>query len=96
MEILVCHDVSTKTKNGEQRLRKIAKICEGFGQRVQKSVFECIIKENEKEILITQLNDTINKEEDTLHIYRLREPHHKYTHILGKKNRADLHSPIIL
>ena len=95
-EILVYHDISTKTKNGEQRLRKIAKICEGFSQRVQKSVFECITKENEKEILITQLNNTINKEEDTLHIYQLREPHHKYTHILGKKNRADLHSPIIL
>ena len=41
MLVLVCYDVSTETKAGRRRLRRVARVCEGTGQRVQKSVFEC-------------------------------------------------------
>ena len=41
MLIIVAYDVSTETKEGRRRLRRVAKVCEGIGQRVQKSVFEC-------------------------------------------------------
>ena len=43
MEVLVAYDVSTDTAAGRRRLRRVAKVCEGHGQRVQKSVFECIL-----------------------------------------------------
>ena len=41
MLVIVCYDVSTETKPGRRRLRRVAKVCERTGQRVQKSVFEC-------------------------------------------------------
>ena len=41
MLVIVCYDVSTETREGRRRLRRVAKVCEGTGQRVQKSVFEC-------------------------------------------------------
>jgi len=43
IEVLVAYDVSTDTSDGRTRLRRVAKICEGYGQRVQKSVFECLV-----------------------------------------------------
>jgi len=49
MEILVAYDVSTTDAAGERRLRRVAKICEGFGQRVQNSVFECILNDAQLE-----------------------------------------------
>jgi len=41
MLVLVCYDVSTESKEGRRRLHRVARVCEGIGQRVQKSVFEC-------------------------------------------------------
>lgn len=41
MLVVVCYDVNTETKAGRRRLRRVARVCEGTGQRVQKSVFEC-------------------------------------------------------
>lgn len=43
MMVIVSYDVSTTTKDGRRRLRKVARICEDFGQRVQNSVFECLV-----------------------------------------------------
>ena len=69
MELLVVYDVSTDTREGRSRLRRVAKICEGYGQRVQKSVFECIIPPEQEVLLRHDLEDTIDPEEDSIRIY---------------------------
>ncbi|MGH8042248.1 MAG: CRISPR-associated endonuclease Cas2, partial [Rudaea sp.] len=51
MLVIVCYDVSTETREGRRRLRRVAKACESVGQRVQKSVFECRVEQLQFEAL---------------------------------------------
>ena len=74
MMIIVGYDVSTETKEGRRRLRRVAKACEGTGQRVQKSLFECQVDLMQYEELERRLLAEINLEEDCLRLYRLTEP----------------------
>lgn len=74
MMIIVGYDVSTETKAGRRRLRRVAKVCEGTGQRVQKSLFECQVDQMQYEELERRLLAEINLEEDCLRLYRLTEP----------------------
>ena len=74
MLVIVTYDVSTETREGRRRLRRVAKLCEGVGQRVQKSVFECQVDLVRFEELERRLLEEINKEEDNLRIYRITEP----------------------
>ena len=74
MMIIVGYDVSTETKEGRRRLRRVAKVCEGNGQRVQKSLFECQVDLMQYEELERRLLAEINLEEDCLRLYRLTEP----------------------
>ena len=71
MLVLVCYDVSTETKQGRRRLRRVAKVCESTGQRVQKSVFECKLDVAQFETLERQLLAEINALEDCLRLYRI-------------------------
>lgn len=71
MLVLVTYDVNTETTAGRKRLRHIAKICEDFGQRVQKSVFECLVDPTQWTDLKRQLVDEINLEHDSLRFYFL-------------------------
>jgi CRISPR-associated protein Cas2 len=73
MLIIVCYDVNTETREGRKRLRRVAKVCEGVGQRVQKSVFECRIDRMQYEDLERRLLLEINDKEDNLRLYRLAE-----------------------
>jgi CRISPR-associated protein Cas2 len=73
MLILVTYDVSTETKEGRRRLRNVAKVCQSFGQRVQNSVFECDINQMQYEELEIELLGIINKSEDSLRLYKLRQ-----------------------
>ena len=74
MMIIVGYDVSTETKEGRRRLRRVAKVCESTGQRVQKSLFECQVDQMQYEELERRLLAEINLEEDCLRLYRLTEP----------------------
>jgi len=74
MLILVTYDVSTETAEGRRRLRRVAKVCQDYGQRVQKSVFECRVDATDYERLEAALLDEIDEKEDNLRIYRLHEP----------------------
>ena len=96
MEILVTYDVSTETKAGRRRLRRVAKICEGYGQRVQKSVFECRLDAARHEELVHRLLKVINEEEDSLRFYRLREPRDRYLAVYGLGVKYDIHEPLLL
>ena len=96
MEILVTYDVATDTKEGRRRLRRVAKACQAYGQRVQKSVFECIVNAMEYEELKARLADEIDEAEDSLRFYRLREPRDRYLELMGKQPPHDLREPLVL
>ncbi len=96
MEVVVTYDVSTETAEGRARLRRVAKICEAHGQRVQKSVFECVLNSVEMEVLIHRLLSAVKLDEDSLRIYRLREPRAQHVQVFGKKPQFDLHEPLVL
>lgn len=69
MFILVSYDVSTLDDGGAKRLRRVAKLCKNYGQRVQFSVFECIVDPARWEFLRQNLIDEINEETDSLRFY---------------------------
>ncbi len=73
MLIIVCYDVSTDTPAGRRRLRRVAKVCESLGQRVQKSVFECRLDQVGFEKLERRLLAEIDLAQDCLRLYRLPE-----------------------
>ncbi|MGI8806847.1 MAG: CRISPR-associated endonuclease Cas2 [Acidimicrobiales bacterium] len=71
MDLLLAYDVATVTVEGRRRLRRVAKLCEGFGVRVQKSVFELVLDPHELPVLLDLLRRTIDADEDNIRIYRL-------------------------
>jgi len=95
VEILVTYDVNTETVAGRRRLRRVAKVCEGFGQRVQLSVFECVVDSGNLARLIHALEQEIDVTEDSLRIYRLQEPREKYLQVLGKPLEYDQRKPLV-
>ena len=96
MELLVVYDVSTETRAGQARLRRVAKICEAYGQRVQKSVFECVLAPEQVELLHHDLESVIDKQHDSIRTYRLREPHEQYTFRSGRQPRFDIRDPLVI
>lgn len=96
MNVLVAYDVSTETPEGRKRLRKVAQQCKNFGQRVQKSVFECSVDDMHYERLVRALVKIIDKEEDSLRIYRLMEPLDKYVQIYGWDQKIDFDRPLLV
>jgi CRISPR-associated protein Cas2 len=96
MEILVTYDVATDTAAGRRRLRQVARLCEGHGQRVQKSVFECVLNPEQLEILTHRLARTIDLETDSLRVYRLREPRAQFVRIIGQKPAFDPREPMVV
>lgn len=71
MFVLVTYDVNTETAAGRKRLRLVAKECEKYGQRVQCSVFECLIDPMQKEVLMSTLSKIIDTEKDSIRFYNL-------------------------
>jgi CRISPR-associated protein Cas2 len=90
MEVLVAYDVSTESRAGRRRLRRVAKACEGYGQRVQQSVFECALTEVQLERLLRRLLAEIEPAEDSLRVYRLVEPRERHVWTYGVDRRIDL------
>lgn len=95
MLILVAYDVSTKTSEGEQRLRRVAQVCKDFGQRVQKSVFECSVNEAQYEDLVRRLVVYMDEGEDSIRFYRLIEPRDRYLKVFGVNQSVDFDAPLI-
>jgi CRISPR-associated protein Cas2 len=96
MEVLVTYDVSTETEAGRRRLRKVAHVCEAYGQRVQQSVFECLLNETDLESLQAKLESIVETGEDSLRIYRLREPRDRFLWTLGRKPSFDMRDPLVV
>ncbi len=96
MDILVTYDVNTLTKPGRARLRRVAKICEGNGQRVQMSVFECTVNEAQMETLRVRLRKAIEEREDNLRIYLLRGRREDVVEAYGKDCYVDFQQPLVI
>jgi CRISPR-associated protein Cas2 len=94
--IIVTYDVSTETREGRKRLRRVAKICEGTGQRVQKSVFECKVNLMQYEELERRLLAEIDEKEDNLRLYRLTEPVELHVKEYGKFKAVDFDGSLIV
>ena len=96
MDILVTYDVETQEKSGQKRLRKVATICQNFGQRVQKSVFECRVTQQQLEEMEHQLSRVIDKEKDSLRIYLLYGDRSRVVRVYGRDDYIDYDDPMIL
>ncbi len=94
MEVLVAYDVATDDAEGRRRLRRVAKVCEAYGQRVQRSVFECMVNEAQLELLKHRLLLEMDLNQDSLRIYRLREPRDRYLYAVGIRPAFDLREPL--
>jgi CRISPR-associated protein Cas2 len=96
MLILVTYDVSTLEKAGVRRLRRVARACEDYGVRVQKSVFECQVGQTEWVQLKDRLLKEIKQEEDSLRFYYLDEMAKQRIEHYGVEKPMDLTEPLIL
>jgi len=96
MLVIVCYDVNTETREGRRRLRRVAKVCEGTGQRVQKSVFECQVNLMQMEELERKLLAQIDRDHDCLRLYRLPDTQGCEVREHGKFKATDFDAPMVL
>lgn len=96
MYLLVAYDVSTKTLEGERRLRRVARICERHGQRVQNSLFECIVEPADYAAMKHDIAEIISSSDDTVRIYNLGERRSRSVDLLGRTGEGRLDDPLIL
>ncbi|NMG55564.1 CRISPR-associated endonuclease Cas2 [Aromatoleum aromaticum] len=96
MLVIVCYDVNTETRAGRRRLRRIARVCEGVGQRVQKSVFEFQISVMQFEELERRLLDEIDLTQDNLRLYRLPDSRGTEVREHGIFRTTDFEGPLVL
>lgn len=96
MLVLVSYDVETKNRSGAKRLRRIAKTCQDFGQRVQYSVFECIVEPAQWVSLRKKLVEEIDIEKDSLRFYYLGSNWRKRVEHVGAKEGFDQEGALIV
>lgn len=96
MMVLVTYDVSTESTEGKRRLRKVAKTCSNFGQRVQNSVFECLLEPAQWTTLRRILLGIIDEETDSLRAYFLGSNWKRRVEHIGAKPTYDPEGPIVI
>jgi CRISPR-associated protein Cas2 len=96
MLVVVAYDVSTESEDGKRRLRRVAKVCEDFGQRVQKSVFECLVDAAQWVELRARLIGEIEAGADSLRFYFLGDNWHRRVEQVGAKISYDPQGPLII
>jgi CRISPR-associated protein Cas2 len=96
MLIIVTYDVNTETREGRRRLRRVAKVCESIGQRVQKSVFECQVDLAGYEELERRLLAEVNLSSDNLRFYRLPNTRGCEVKEYGIFRATDFDAPLVV
>lgn len=96
MLVLVTYDVNTETPSGKRRLRQVAKQCVNYGQRVQNSVFECVVDAALYVKLKHALEVLINPEVDSLRFYNLGNRYQNKVEHIGAKPAMDVEGPLII
>lgn len=84
MMVIVAYDVNTETPQGKRRLRLVARACVKFGQRVQNSVFECLVSPSDLLLLKNELTGIIDPEQDSLRFYNLGAKYSNRIDQIGK------------
>ncbi len=95
MMVLVSYDVSTRDAGGDGRLRRIAKACRDYGQRVQYSVFEIELSPAQWAMLKQRLLDLIDPAQDSLRFYYLGKNWQRRVEHVGAKETLDLNGPLV-
>ena len=96
MFVLVSYDVATSKDGGQRRLRRVAKACQDYGQRVQYSVFECIVDPAQWTFFRQRLIDEIDLKEDSLRFYFLGANWKRRVEHVGAKKAVDQEGPLIV
>ena len=96
MMVVVCYDVSLDDDGGKRRLRRIAKLCQDYGQRVQYSVFECIVDPGQWALLKNKLINEYDEECDSLRFYYLGKNYQNRIEYNGKAKSHEQEKPLIL
>lgn len=96
MLVLITYDVNTESAAGKNRLRNIAKQCQNYGQRVQNSVFECVLDYTQCREVQNILEKIMDKDKDSLRFYYLGNNYKNKVLHIGAKKSFDLEGPLIL
>ena len=96
MMVLITYDVNTEDPAGRKRLSKVAKICVNYGQRVQNSVFECLLDTGQLTVVRSKLCKILDMEKDSLRIYHLGKSYENRIEHFGAKRSYDPQEPLIL
>ena len=95
MLILITYDVNTETSAGRSRLRKVAKQCVNYVQRVQNSVFECQVDAVKYREIKAVLEKIVDKDTDSLRFYNLGDKYKNKVEHIGAKPSVDVTEPLI-
>ena len=96
MLVLITYDVNTTDAEGRRRLRTVAKKCTARGQRVQNSVFECLVDAAQYRVLQAELKASIDPDKDSLRFYTLGNSYHSKVEHFGAKQTYSPDAPLIL
>ena len=96
MMVLITYDVSTKDSKWQTRLRKVAKKCMNYGQRVQNSVFECNVDYSQSKLLKAELLEIIDKKQDSIRFYYLGNKYKDKIEHYGIKSTFDMEDVLII
>ena len=96
MFIIITYDVSTTDAAGRRRLRQVAKTCQDYGQRVQNSVFECLVDPAQKVVLVEKLLRIIDETQDILRIYHLGKDYKAHIESYGRKTSYEAEGELII
>lgn len=96
MNVLITYDVDTTSKEGAARLRRVAKACIDYGQRVQNSVFECVITDAQLCLLKNIISNNIDIKKDSVRIYYLNKNSARRVEVLGKETAYNVNGIMII
>lgn len=96
MLVVVTYDVDTTEYAGKKRLRKVAKLCERYGMRVQNSVFEVLLDAAQLTALKHELEKTIAPKEDSVRFYRLGNSYQSKIEMMGRQAPIQAGEPLLL
>ena len=96
MLVLITYDVNTEDAAGKKRLRKVAKECQNYGQRVQNSVFECIMDSVKAREVKEKILKLIDEDKDSLRFYYLGEKYKNKVEHYGTKDSFDLENSLLI
>ena len=96
MLVLVTYDVNTSGAAGQKRLRKVAKLCERYGLRVQNSVFEVLVDAAQLAVLKSELSGVIDLDQDSVRFYRLGNNYQNRITAMGRTGPIQTGEPLLL